>query len=127
MNAKLPLDELLDKLSSFDNQDKNKYVKDPEPPKEADCFTTRDELKNIDLKQDIELKRSIFFHVVCITYIWIFALIGLFIATGISNLSLNKQYLSDRVLMTLVGGASLSVIVGMLSVILKYLFSEKHK
>ena len=89
MDNNLSLDELLEKLSSYDNKDKSKYVKDPKPPKDAEKCLTRDDIENQDRWQDIELKKKIFSHVVGITYIWILQNIISHHTNGVLNVFFN--------------------------------------
>ena len=111
---------LLDKLSP---DQESLHKNDPAPP-------AGDDLKNRDLDredhaQDIRLKEKFAKHVLIITYGWLIFLVIFFATSGIINACQEKSFSSDAVLITLVSGTSLSVIIGMLSIILRHLFTGK--
>ncbi len=114
------LSNLFDELSP---EQESLYKNDPRPP-------AGDDLKNRDLDkedkaQDIGLKRKFANHVLGITYGWLGFLVVLFFFSGIANICQGRPAVSDTVLITLVSGTSLSVIIGMLSIILRHLFTGK--
>ena len=120
------LDDLISKIRDIPSDKQADYNKDPKPPRGSNIFANRD-LDKESQAQDITLKERIFFHVLVITYGWLFFLAVLFISTGIANIFQGHPCISDTVLVTLVSGTSLSVIIGMLSIILRHLFAGKKK
>ena len=125
---KQQLDSFAELSNLFDEllpEQESSYENDPRPP-------AGDELKNRDLDmedkaQDIGLKREFATHVLRITYGWLKFLASLFITSIVCNICQGRPGISDSVLIALVSGTSLSVIIGMLSIILRYLFvSKKH-
>ena len=114
------LSHLFDELSP---EQESLYKNDPTPPV-GDDLENRD-LDREDHAQDIWLKRKFAKHVLIITYGWLIFLVLFFVASGVSNAWQGKPFASDAVLITLVSGTSLSVIIGMLSIILRHLFTGK--
>ena len=115
--------ELFNLLDELSPEQEGLYKNDPAPP-------ASDDLKNRDLDkedkaQDIDLKRKFANHVLWITYGWLGFLVVLFLFSGIANIFQGRPAVSDTVLITLVSGTSLSVIIGMLSIILRHLFTGK--
>ena len=115
--------ELLGLLDNLSSEEKSQHQKDPIPPISYDS-KNRD-LEREDHAQDIWLKRKFANHVLRITYGWLCFLIIFFITAGIINAYQGKAFASDAILITLVSGTSLSVIIGMLSIILRHLFTKK--
>ena len=115
------LSELSSLLNDLPAEKKDLEQKDPIPPKGED-FENRD-LDRVDYAQDIELKKAFANHVLYITYGWLIFLVILFIISGIINTCQGHPFASDTILVTLVSGTSLSIIIGMLSIILRHLIT----
>ena len=115
------LSNLFDELSP---EQESLYKNDPRPP-EGDDLENRD-LDREDHAQDIWLKKKFAKHVLRITYRWLHFLVIFFAVSGIINAYQGKAFASDAVLITLVSGTSLSVIIGMISIILRHLFTGKR-
>ena len=93
---------------------------------EQDSSANRD-LNKEDLAQDIILKRRLFTHVLWITYGWLSCLWILIFTSGMVNCFCGREFVSDTVLIALVSGTSLSVIIGMVSIILRHLFGHRAR
>ena len=116
------LSNLFDELSP---EQESLYKTDPRPPA-GDDLKNRD-LDSVDHAQDIFLKKVLVENVLIITYVWLGFLIIFFMSSGACNAFQGKPWVSDAVLITLVSGTSLSVIMGMLSIILRHLFAGKQR
>ena len=75
-------------------------------------------------KLDLLLKEKFAKHALWITYGWLALTMLLFFITGTFR-SYGLNFLSDSVLIAIISGTSLSVITGLVTTILKYLFSKK--
>ena len=116
--------ELLSLFDKLSPEQAGSNQRDPTPPV-GDDLENRD-LDREDHAQDIWLKRKFAKHVLIITYGWLIFLVLFFVASGIINACQGKPFASDAVLITLVSGTSLSVIIGMISIILRHLFTGKR-
>lgn len=99
---------------------------DPKPPKRYENLKNRD-LNKEKQAQEICLRNKFAFHVLFITYSWLVFLVLLFGFVGRANWIYGRPLISDAVLITLVSGTSLSVIIGMVSIILRHLFAANDK
>ena len=77
-------------------------------------------------KLDLQLKERFASHALRITYGWLGLTMFLFFITGTFRVY-GSQFLSDSVLIALISGTSLSVITGMITTILRYLFRTKER
>ena len=76
----------------------------------------------LERSQNIGLKGRFATHVIVITYGWIFMVIACMVATGICAI-FGREFLSDAVLITLLSATSLSAVLGLFCIILRYLFN----
>lgn len=121
MNDKISLgyiSDILDTISASKGLDKFHPA--------ANDYINHDRLNYYDHVQEIILRKQFARHVIIITYIWIIFLPVFMIFVAAANTIQGKTALSDTVLIALISGASLSVIVGMISIILRHLFTGKR-
>ncbi len=74
--------------------------------------------------QDMKWKDRYAQHVLCITYGWLGFLVLILLLNGILA-AYGLSFLSDAVLITLISATSLSSILSLCCIILKYLFNKK--
>ncbi|MBQ6599734.1 MAG: hypothetical protein IJH79_19465 [Lentisphaeria bacterium] len=95
------------------------------PPHEDGRFViTSSDVELENGKLDLLLKEKFARYTLWITYGWLALTMLLFFVTGVFH-SYGKKFLSDSVLIALISGTSLSVITGLVTTILKYLFSKR--
>lgn len=114
-----PFDAIQEDAKDFSDQGEYSDYKSPED----------DELRVYDWdamerSQNIGLKDCFATHVICITYAWMTMVIGSVIATGICAIH-GRSFLSDAVLITLLSATSLSAVLGLFCIILRYLFNPR--
>ena len=80
----------------------------------------------LERSQNIDLKGRFATHVIWITYGWMFMVICSVIATGICAIY-GREFLSDAVLITLLSATSLSAVLGLFCIILRYLFNPRRQ
>ena len=107
---------------------KNNESKDSDlsfsPPQEDNRTDSPVDVDFENGKLDLLLKERFAKHALWITYGWLSLTMLLFFITGVIR-SYGQNFLSDSVLIALISGTSLSVITGLVTTILKYLFSKK--
>ena len=75
-------------------------------------------------QQNLDFRKSFAGCVRNITVCWLIFIALMFLTSGIIN-SCGRMFLSDSVLIALITSTSLGVIIGMISIILRYLFPRK--
>ena len=75
-------------------------------------------------KQNLDFRKSFADCVKSITGCWLFFIASMFLASGIANIQ-GCMFLSDSVLISMIASTSLGVIIGMISIILRYLFPRR--
>lgn len=109
--------DLLNEINRYNDNERCSIDSDPIPAGTPSILSNQDQ-KN-DKKIDRDLKKSFGHSVLCLTWIWIIFIIITIAFSGISNLWLGKQFLSDIILISLLSSTFLTSIT---SIILRYLF-----
>lgn len=93
---------------------------------EDDSLPQSGDIDWVERFQNVGLKDRFATHVIWITYGWMFMVICSVIATGICAIY-GREFLSDAVLITLLSATSLSAVLGLFCIILRYLFNPRRQ
>ena len=84
----------------------------------------RPDYDSLEKEQNLNFRERFAFCVQKITIYWLIFIASMFLASGIANIQ-GFMFLSDSVLISMIASTSLGVIIGMISIILRYLFPRR--
>lgn len=115
-----PIQEEAKSISASNNKPENYQDEELDITSRVSDIAWAERLQNVGLKSVFSV------HVIIITYIWIGMVCIAVLVTMIANMCGNNG-LSDAVLITALSSTSLSVVLGLLYRILRYLFNPSEK
>ena len=94
------------------------------PDSDDDRRLPRPDYDSLEKEQNLNFRERFAFCVQKITIYWLILIASMFLASGIANIQ-GCMFLSDSVLISMIASTSLGVIIGMISIIRRYLFPRR--